>query len=82
MSQVLIDNNGVEAGVFLSKNDWNLVKSELNDWDKKLSFFENENLPIFNQELLNKLEKSQNEPLSESVNAKEFVKKIRDKYAL
>jgi hypothetical protein len=82
MSQVLIDNNGIEAGVFLSKQDWNLVKSEINNWDKKLSFFENENLPTFSQEFLNNLDKSQKEPLSESVNAKEFIKKIRNKYAL
>jgi hypothetical protein len=82
MSQILVDNNGFEAGVFLSKQDWNLVKSELSNWDKKLSFFENGNLPTFSKEFLNNLDKSQNEPLSESVNAKEFIKKIRDKYAL
>lgn len=82
MSQILINKQGHETGVFLSKSDWNLVKSEMPNWNKKLPQFDKVFLPIEDKNLLEVLEKAKKEPLSNSINAKLFLKNLKNKYAI
>lgn len=82
MSQILVNNQGHETGVFLSKSDWNLVKTEMNNWDKKLSKFDKLILPNEELNLIEVLKKAQDEPLTNSVNAKLFLKNLKNKQAI